>query len=346
MMENKRKNVLDISFVSGKDKFNYRVCGILISNGKLLAMHDERSPYFYLPGGRVKMGETAEEAIIREIEEELDFKPRILRPLWLNQGFFTEDVDGLCYHELCVYFLLDASDPSLLRRGERFTLQEGRHTHDFEWLAFDRLKDEYFYPLFLKTGIFRLPETFTILTEREPAPEPHPAPSGNENCTIRKVRPGDEETLAYIQTESWKAAFLGILSDERLQRSADPVRATAMYRRLLDEGIGNGYLLEVDGKPHAIAWWDRSRDAEDPAGFAELICIHSLPDHWGMGFGKKLMDRILSDIREAGYTRVMLWVFTENTRARRFYEACGFVATNQTKPCFETQEIRYEKTIA
>ena len=47
---------IDLSFVSGKEKFNYRVCAVIISEGKLLAMHDERSPYYYLPGGRVQMG--------------------------------------------------------------------------------------------------------------------------------------------------------------------------------------------------------------------------------------------------------------------------------------------------
>ena len=36
---------IDLSFVSGKEKFNYRVCAVIISEGKLLAMHDERSPY-------------------------------------------------------------------------------------------------------------------------------------------------------------------------------------------------------------------------------------------------------------------------------------------------------------
>lgn len=157
----------DVSYVAGTRKFNYRVCGILTDRGRVLAMRDERSPYYYLPGGRVRLGETAEQAVRREMQEELGIAPRIDRPLWLNQGFFTEDVDGLDYHELCLYFLLDASETDLLSRGDTFTRQEGRRTHVFEWLPFARLNDAYFYPIFLKTEIFRLPEQLTLRTEYE-----------------------------------------------------------------------------------------------------------------------------------------------------------------------------------
>lgn len=158
---------MDISYVAGSNKFNYRVCAIIISENKILAMHDERSPYYYLPGGRVKIGETAEQAVLREVEEELEITPHIVRPLWLNQAFFTEDVDHLHYHEICIYFLMDVSQTELLEKGERFTMTEGRHIHSFEWLPFERLKDEYFYPLFLKNEIYSLPEHFTIRTENE-----------------------------------------------------------------------------------------------------------------------------------------------------------------------------------
>ena len=44
---------MDISFKSGNEKFNYRVCAMMISDERILAMHDDRSPYYYLPGGRV-----------------------------------------------------------------------------------------------------------------------------------------------------------------------------------------------------------------------------------------------------------------------------------------------------
>lgn len=156
---------MDISFNQESQKFNYRVCAMIISGNKILAMHDERSPYFYLPGGRVKMDETAEQAVIREVREELHVTLKITRPLWLNQAFFTEDVDGVRYHELCIYFLMDITDTDLQENGNSFILTEGKHIHTFEWLEFDRLKDEYFYPIFLKKEIFNLPDEFTIRTE-------------------------------------------------------------------------------------------------------------------------------------------------------------------------------------
>lgn len=158
---------MDISFKTEAGKFNYRVCGIILFRERILAMRDERSPYYYLPGGRVTVGETAEDAVIREIQEELALTPRIVRPLWLCQAFFSEDVNRLNYHELCLYYLLDVSDTDLLSRGEAFTLTEGKHTLTFEWLRYSALKDLYFYPLFLKEKIFRLPETLTPLTTYE-----------------------------------------------------------------------------------------------------------------------------------------------------------------------------------
>ena len=158
---------MDITFETEAGRFNYRVCAVLLDGERILAMHDERSPYFYLPGGRVRMGERAEDAVLREVREELGIEARIVRPLWLSQSFFNEDVAHVDYHELCLYFLLDASATDLLTRGDRFRGPELRHVHDFEWLPFERLKDEYFYPLFLKTEIFHLPEQLTLRTDRE-----------------------------------------------------------------------------------------------------------------------------------------------------------------------------------
>ena len=44
---------MDVSFQTGNEKFNDRICAMMIDHGRILAMRDDRSPYDYLPGGRV-----------------------------------------------------------------------------------------------------------------------------------------------------------------------------------------------------------------------------------------------------------------------------------------------------
>ena len=161
---------------------------------------------------------------------------------------------------------------------------------------------------------------------------------------IRKVKQGDADTLAYIQTESWKVAFKGIIDADMLEKCTNIDMVRLMYQRLLDDNKGNGYILTVDDKPHCIAYWDKARDLE-LAEKAELICIHSLPDNWHKGFGSKMMDVVLEDIKKSGYSEVVLWVFRDNLRARAFYEAKGFVLNDVTKEAFDSEEVLYSKML-
>ena len=140
----------------------------------------------------------------------------------------------------------------------------------------------------------------------------------NHTADIRSVRPGDAPQLAHIQTESWKAAFREIIPADILSEYTDPEPVTRMYEHLLTHGIAHGYILERDGAPHGIAWWDAAREP-DMAGTAELICIHSLPAHWHQGYGKLLLEKVLRDVKSAGYPSILLWVFDANLPAIRFY---------------------------
>ena len=164
------------------------------------------------------------------------------------------------------------------------------------------------------------------------------------NVNIRKVKVGDEKSLAYIQTESWKAAFNKILSKEDLDKYTDINKAEEMYTMLLNDNVGNGFLLSVDNSPQCIAYWDNTRD-EEVNDYAEIICIHSLNENWGKGYGSMMMDYILKEIKVAGFNKVMLWVFEENTRARKFYENHGFILTEKSKKFSGAVEVMYNKSI-
>lgn len=115
---------------------------------------------------------------------------------------------------------------------------------------------------------------------------------------IRRAESGDEACLAHVQTESWKAAFAGIVPAELLTQCTSIERAEKMYARLLAEQRGNGYILELDGKPHCVAWWDAAQEEGMP-GAAELRCIHSLPENWRRGCGSRMMERVFADVKVA-----------------------------------------------
>ena len=156
---------MDISFKTELGKFNYRVCAVIIHEDKVLVMKDNHANYYYLPGGRVQFNETAEQAVLRELKEELDIDAKIVRPLYFNQNFFNEDVLKIDYHEIGIYFLVDVSETDIFSRGESFKGIEAVKNQLFEWMSFDRVKNEYLYPIFIKKNIDNLPKSLEIINE-------------------------------------------------------------------------------------------------------------------------------------------------------------------------------------
>ena len=67
---------------------------------------------------------------------------------------------------------------------------------------------------------------------------------------------------------------------------------------------------------------------EQLQGWGEIISIYLLPDYIGKGYGKILIDAVLSELKRQGYEDVFLWVLEENVRARNFYEKYGFLLTD------------------
>lgn len=81
---------MDITMKFDQQVFNFRVCALMISDGKILAMRDDGCSYDYLPGGRVQLQETSEHAVIREAQEEIGETVEMIRPVWFNQAFLQK----------------------------------------------------------------------------------------------------------------------------------------------------------------------------------------------------------------------------------------------------------------
>jgi 8-oxo-dGTP diphosphatase len=101
------------------------VCAIIAENGKLLIVQHgalSRHPWKWeFPGGKVKPGEKYEDALAREIKEELNLETEIKEPLEpIIFAYETKTVQLIPF--LCI------------RKSEEFTLNE--HT-GFQWITLD-----------------------------------------------------------------------------------------------------------------------------------------------------------------------------------------------------------------
>lgn len=157
---------MDITFQTEVGRFNYRVAGILIHQNQLLVMTDERSPYYYLPGGRVGMNELSNDAMKREIKEELEEDVDVNQLLFVVENFFTEQQSGARFHEIGFYYLLRLKNKDILTKGQSFFMNEGGYKKlTFSWIPLEEVKELNLYPLFLKERIMDLPQVPEHLVE-------------------------------------------------------------------------------------------------------------------------------------------------------------------------------------
>lgn len=139
---------------------------------------------------------------------------------------------------------------------------------------------------------------------------------------VRKADINDVEALAVILVKSFRTAFADIISSETIDRCSDEENCRKMFEAICASGEGQFYIAELDGRPCGELYW---RDGDELKNAAEIVAIHSLPESWGCGVGKAMVQAALDEIKDAGKKLVYLRAFKENRRARRFYEKNGFV---------------------
>ena len=156
---------MDLSFNVGTFCFNLRACAVIVHGEALLVMRDQKQPYAYLPGGRIKLNETAQQALMRELQEEIGIQAQIERALWVTQAFFTEPVSQRKFHEIGFYFLVSCKEKETLPMTHNFIRWENEIEHCFEWISFDELSDIDVRPEFIKKRIRSLPEQLELLLD-------------------------------------------------------------------------------------------------------------------------------------------------------------------------------------
>ena len=103
--------LMDLSIMVGDYKLNIRVGVIFNYQGKtLIEIRKDRVGNSVIPGGRIKIGERSDDALIREIKEEMGIILKRNKLIYKStiEEFFT--FDNTKYHEIFFVYIYPVND--------------------------------------------------------------------------------------------------------------------------------------------------------------------------------------------------------------------------------------------
>jgi ribosomal protein S18 acetylase RimI-like enzyme len=169
---------------------------------------------------------------------------------------------------------------------------------------------------------------------------------------IRAARMQDIPQIAVVHVRSWQAAYRGLLPQAYLD-GLDPAQRISQWERIVSAAgrAGGGTLVaDAGGRVCGFVSYGPARDDDADARRAgEIYAIYLAPAAWGKGTGRQLMAAALGRLGQAGFGQVILWVLGSNARARRFYEAGGWLDDGAVKDDdsfgVPVTEVRYRRSL-
>lgn len=154
-----------------------------------------------------------------------------------------------------------------------------------------------------------------------------------EETRVRRAAPQDADGLARVHVLGWQVGYRGLLPDAVLDGLSVPDRAATWRHRLTHPAPADPTTLVAVSGADVLGFCSAggTRDAGAPRGTHEVWAFYVDPAQWRRGVGRALDRSLLTHLTAVRATRSTLWVLTGNTRARGFYESCGWVPEGTTR---------------
>ncbi|MBR1944313.1 MAG: NUDIX domain-containing protein [Alphaproteobacteria bacterium] len=138
----------DCGFQKDNKWFRYRAAAIIVENDCVLFANNELEDIYYSIGGAVQTGETAEQAVIREVLEETGVKYEVDYLAVIHENFFHNNngvLKGLDCHEISLYFMMKKRGTQKLNSNSYvFGVKE-----NMVWIPITEISNYPAYPKFI-----------------------------------------------------------------------------------------------------------------------------------------------------------------------------------------------------
>lgn len=151
----------DCGFLRPTKYFRFRTGAIVINDGNMLFVKSKAADYNYMIGGAVKMCETTETCIVRELEEESGMRATIDQLAIVCENFFNGNdgvIDGYDCHTIEFYYRMNVT-PEELAKCKTVT-DDGE---ELVWLPVNEIEKYNIKPTFIKERLSEFLNTKEII---------------------------------------------------------------------------------------------------------------------------------------------------------------------------------------
>lgn len=131
---------MDLKIKTEREEFHVRTCGIIKQENKFLIMKVNKTSYYHIPGGHIEIGEDSEQAVIREIKEEIGCDVKETKLFSIQENFWTRN-NKKC-HGIEFYYIIKLKQQLQMQECEKIENDKGEEKLlHFKWVTLEELKD-------------------------------------------------------------------------------------------------------------------------------------------------------------------------------------------------------------
>lgn len=257
-------------------------------------------------GGQVDSGETVEEAIFREVKEELgiEIPKEQIRIIDIHKS--NEKNKRFAYNFIFVVnykiedYILQKEEVAEVKYVTIEDMELAKKNNDLNYTFCNWDNDDFYREMNLLKS-----KRKEILSNK---------------VLIRKVEYKDIEKIVDINIKDWKKLYRGIIDDDILNTLN---REEKIKKWKEHYNIGNVVVAEENGTILGYCRYDDNASYENTDIDSEIIAIYVDCDKLGNGVGRKLVEYVIMDLKSKNKTKMVIWCLEKNQNARKFYEKMG-----------------------
>lgn len=161
----------------------------------------------------------------------------------------------------------------------------------------------------------------------------------------------DVPAVSAIRVTGWQASYAGIVPQSFLDGMTVEEDIQQRRRHFESSKAGTTNLVAEDAHGQVVGWacLGRFRGGGTRTTTGELYALYVQPSLIGSGIGRTLLEAVHGHAETDGFSLMLLWVLTDNARARRFYERAGYTADGAVQADgydgVSISEVRYQRAL-